>query len=71
MLMANADPTFVVRTTLHTTLWHIGILFERGRTRRALGELDAHLLRDIGMTPAEAQRESTQPLWRPWPHPRY
>jgi uncharacterized protein YjiS (DUF1127 family) len=56
MFMANVDPTFVWRIILHKTRWHIGKLLERGRTRRALGELNEHPLRDIGKTPAQARR---------------
>lgn len=36
----------------------------RWRQRRALAELDAHLLRDIGRSRAEALRESRKPFWR-------
>ena len=37
---------------------------ERSRQRRALAELDDRLLRDIGLTRAEARVEATQPFWR-------
>jgi uncharacterized protein YjiS (DUF1127 family) len=37
--------------------------FERSRQRRALATLDDRLLRDIGLTRAEAQREATKPFW--------
>ncbi len=33
------------------------------RQRRSLAELDAHMLRDIGITPEEAQAEAVKPLW--------
>jgi uncharacterized protein YjiS (DUF1127 family) len=56
MFMANVDPTFVRRIILRKTRWHIGKLLERGRTRRALGELNEHQLRGIGKTPAQARR---------------
>lgn len=67
MLMTNVAPMFVRRFTLEMARSHIGVLLERGRTRRVLGELDEHQLRDIGKTPAEARRECTQPFWEPWP----
>ncbi len=35
----------------------------RQRTRRALAELDHHLLRDIGVTFTEAQAEAAKPFW--------
>jgi uncharacterized protein YjiS (DUF1127 family) len=33
-------------------------------TRRDLRRLDAHLLRDVGLTPERAGRETTKPFWR-------
>lgn len=36
----------------------------RRRGRAGLGRLDAHLLRDIGLTQAEAASETTKPFWR-------
>lgn len=33
------------------------------RERQALGNLDAHLLRDIGITQDEARREARRPVW--------
>jgi uncharacterized protein YjiS (DUF1127 family) len=39
--------------------WH-----ERVRQRRALGELSDHLLRDIGVSRADALCEATRPFWR-------
>jgi uncharacterized protein YjiS (DUF1127 family) len=40
-------------------LWH-----ERARQRDQLRQLDAHALRDIGITREEALRESWKPFWR-------
>lgn len=37
---------------------------ERRRTRRALERLPDHLLRDIGLDPLTARRESQKPFWR-------
>ena len=37
---------------------------ERCRTRRALARLDDHLLRDVGISRAEAAREAANPFWR-------
>ncbi len=34
------------------------------RSRRALGRLDAHLLRDIGLSPDHVQAECAKPFWR-------
>jgi uncharacterized protein YjiS (DUF1127 family) len=36
----------------------------RAEQRRKLAELDEHLLKDIGVTPAEAAAESSKPWWR-------
>ena len=36
----------------------------RRRTRAALKRLDHHLLRDVGLTPAEAFTESRRVFWR-------
>ena len=33
------------------------------RQRRRLAELDARMLSDIGVTPAEAEREARRPVW--------
>jgi uncharacterized protein YjiS (DUF1127 family) len=38
---------------------------ERARSRQALGELDERLLRDVGLTLAQAQRESSMAFWQP------
>jgi uncharacterized protein YjiS (DUF1127 family) len=36
----------------------------RHRQRCALGELDDHLLKDIGVARDEALREAAKPFWR-------
>lgn len=33
------------------------------RQRKLLAELDTHMLNDIGVTEAQAQKESRRPLW--------
>jgi uncharacterized protein YjiS (DUF1127 family) len=52
------DSSFVARVAALLLCW-----VERGRQRRALSALDDRLLRDIGVTPEEARRESTRPFW--------
>lgn len=37
---------------------------QRHRQRRALGQLDERLLRDIGITPRQARQEADKPFWR-------
>lgn len=36
----------------------------RAAQRRHLAVLDARMLKDVGLTPAEAARESAKPWWR-------
>ena len=38
---------------------------QRHRGRRALRQLDAWLLKDLGYSRAEAAREARKPFWRP------
>jgi uncharacterized protein YjiS (DUF1127 family) len=45
-------------------LWHALLRWAaRARQRRDLAELDAHLLKDIGVTPGQAAREAAKPFW--------
>ncbi len=36
----------------------------RRRSRQSLAVLDAHLLRDLGLTAEIVRREATKPFWR-------
>ena len=36
----------------------------RSRSRRALAALDARLLKDVGLSEAEARLEAARPFWR-------
>lgn len=36
----------------------------RHRSRKSLGKLDNHMLRDIGLDPLAAQTETQKPFWR-------
>jgi uncharacterized protein YjiS (DUF1127 family) len=42
----------------------VGHWLAQAHMRRALGDLDAHLLRDIGIDADVARRESSKPFWR-------
>lgn len=42
----------------------LGRWLERRRQRRALRDLDDHLLRDIGLDRSDALREGRKPFWR-------
>lgn len=44
-------------------IWLSGCL-DRGSQRRALSELDDHLLEDVGLTRLQALREASKPVWR-------
>lgn len=44
-------------------LEHLARFWRAYDTRRQLSELDAHLLRDIGLTPSEAQHEASRKPW--------
>ncbi len=44
-------------------LIHLLRVMAMERSRRRLGDLDDHLLRDVGITPAEARREAERPTW--------
>ena len=55
-------------TNVLSTLWEtLRIWNARSRKRRALSRLaiDAHLLKDIGLTQGEALQEAAKPVWRP------
>ena len=49
-----------MRNPLHLLLYWT----ERMSQRRALSDLDRHLLGDIGLTPADALHEANKPFWR-------
>jgi uncharacterized protein YjiS (DUF1127 family) len=36
----------------------------RHRDRKVLSHLDAHILRDIGLTPEDARTEAAKPFWQ-------
>jgi uncharacterized protein YjiS (DUF1127 family) len=45
-------------------LSRIQFAWERARTRRLISRLDARELRDLGVSPSDAQLEATKPFWR-------
>lgn len=51
--------TLVLRWVMQLESW-----LERHRQRRALLELGDHLLKDIGLSRSEAEREGRKPFWR-------
>jgi uncharacterized protein YjiS (DUF1127 family) len=37
---------------------------QRRQTRHAMARLDAHMIRDIGLTPGAVENEVAKPFWR-------
>ncbi len=72
--MASQDCIGTIRSAqsgsrTETQAWRIGLSqlqswLERHRQRRQLQSLDAHLLKDIGLSSADAWREAHKPFWR-------
>jgi uncharacterized protein YjiS (DUF1127 family) len=44
-------------------LQRLALWLRRHQTRRVLHELDTHMLRDIGLTRRQAEREAAKPFW--------
>ncbi len=42
----------------------IALWRERARQRRALGQLDDYMLRDLGLTRLDVNREAARPFWQ-------
>ena len=51
--------TLIVKATDTVLDWQ-----ERARQRHRLGEMDDHLLRDIGLSRADLEHETAKPFWR-------
>jgi uncharacterized protein YjiS (DUF1127 family) len=78
--MSSHDPfpTYAIRRTVARRLFlsdrcraglaaiaaTVSLWMERRRGRRALAEFDDHQLRDIGLSRADAWRESSKCFWR-------
>ena len=53
-----------LQEALSSRLWRAAVRWAaRAGQRHDLAALDAHLLKDIGVTPAEAAREAAKPFW--------
>jgi uncharacterized protein YjiS (DUF1127 family) len=57
-------PASGARRPAQPTIWQRIVAWGRvAGERRRLAELDAHILKDIGLTPEEAHREASRPFW--------
>lgn len=63
-LVSQHRPKRVARWEKGGVLGLLAAWIERRRQRRALAALDDHLLRDLGISREEAERESAKPFWR-------
>lgn len=55
-----------VRPSLIRLALGVGLLWwHRHRTRRHLAEMDAHMLKDIGVSRVDARREARKWFWQP------
>ncbi|PSJ60192.1 DUF1127 domain-containing protein [Pseudaminobacter soli (ex Li et al. 2025)] len=50
--------------TLRSALIALGNWYDRWQQREHLADLDDHILRDIGISPREVERECAKPFWR-------
>ncbi len=63
-MIAAGQPLFPDRQTRASIRGRVQAAWRRHRSRMALAQLDGHLLRDIGVTFAEAENEANKPFWR-------
>lgn len=54
---------FALRVVVTIVAWE-----ELRKTRKSLGKLDDHILRDIGLTRAQAKAEARRSVWDAAPH---
>ncbi len=61
--MDYAHPAVATSARRKPLLHRLFAALALGRSRRRLGELDDHMLRDLGLTRAEARREADRSIW--------
>lgn len=59
----QAAPFAVLRVRFDRMWRRLGFIVERQRQRRALAQLDARMLADIGVSADAARREANKPFW--------
>jgi uncharacterized protein YjiS (DUF1127 family) len=52
------------RRAAHGLIEHAQQALERARTRRLIARMQAREMRDIGISPSDAQTEASKPFWR-------
>ena len=62
--LAPRTPRFTLTGVLRRVGGRVAAWQERARMRRGLAAMDDRLLRDIGLTRAQAHREYDKPFWR-------
>ena len=65
MAISFSAPRFVPHSQISTSTILRTVLnrLEMQRSRGSLARLDAKALRDIGLSPADANREAQRPIW--------
>jgi hypothetical protein len=58
------EDVFARAPALYRAASALGLWIGRFRERRALGDLNDHLLRDVGLTREQAEREAAKPWWQ-------
>lgn len=53
-----------LRGLLYAAIDTVMAWMDRAGQRRALGALDDHLLKDVGLSRADVERETSKPFWR-------
>lgn len=61
-LLEEQVPSIQMSCPPNLSRW--GLLYHRWMTRKALLDLGAEQLRDIGMSPEQAQTEGLKPFWK-------
>jgi uncharacterized protein YjiS (DUF1127 family) len=53
------------RRDTRPSVWqHVGAMWQRHHSRQRIAELDADMLKDIGVSFTEAEAEANKPFWR-------
>ncbi len=64
MRITNAEAYRWRRPGMHSVLPAVATWIERHQARCALHALDDHMLRDVGLSRCDVDREVSKPFWR-------